>query len=252
MGGSKPYFYTVKPGDTLSRIGARFSVRWLDIAAANGLVRPWLIYPGQELEIPGRTARPPKRSPGKSGAPFVFVEGDQDNTVHAWWSRWRVRFLVIHDPVARTPAGLLRYLKQNDRTVSYNEVLVPASPPKAHVLVGSASHRVGHAGFGRATDSRDGKRYGRTKSGHTLITNLNNVSWGICIFKHRDDYGPFPADLYEAAVHLAAERAEQFGVPTANILAHRETDPGRRSDPRGIDMDQFRRDVDAVRSVSPF
>lgn len=39
--------YTVQPGDTLSRIGARFRVDWPQIALRNRIVNPDLIYPGE-------------------------------------------------------------------------------------------------------------------------------------------------------------------------------------------------------------
>ncbi|MFI1829480.1 LysM peptidoglycan-binding domain-containing protein [Streptomyces sp. NPDC020412] len=39
--------YTVQPGDTLSRIGARFHVNWQHVALRNRIVNPDLIYPGE-------------------------------------------------------------------------------------------------------------------------------------------------------------------------------------------------------------
>ncbi|MEL4358190.1 MULTISPECIES: LysM peptidoglycan-binding domain-containing protein [unclassified Luteococcus] len=44
--------YTVKPGDTLSEIGAKFGVDYMDIARANGVKNPDLIFPGQVFTIP--------------------------------------------------------------------------------------------------------------------------------------------------------------------------------------------------------
>lgn len=48
----QPVTYTVKPGDTLSAIGRKLGVSWLDIAALNGIKTPYRIYPGQALKIP--------------------------------------------------------------------------------------------------------------------------------------------------------------------------------------------------------
>ncbi|MFJ4828383.1 LysM peptidoglycan-binding domain-containing protein [Streptomyces sp. NPDC088747] len=42
----------MKPGDTLSSIGALLDVPWLDIAKANSLKTPYQIFPGQVLKIP--------------------------------------------------------------------------------------------------------------------------------------------------------------------------------------------------------
>lgn len=45
--------YTVKSGDSLSSIGAKYGVKWQDIATLNGVQGPkYIIYPGQVLKIP--------------------------------------------------------------------------------------------------------------------------------------------------------------------------------------------------------
>lgn len=44
--------YTVKTGDTLSEIGARFRVSHVEIAELNNIENPDLIYPGQVFRIP--------------------------------------------------------------------------------------------------------------------------------------------------------------------------------------------------------
>lgn len=43
--------YTVKVGDNLSSIAAKFATTWQDIAKINGLNNPNVIYPGQNLRI---------------------------------------------------------------------------------------------------------------------------------------------------------------------------------------------------------
>ena len=48
--------YVVQRGDTLARIAARYGVSTSALAAANGIRNPNLIYTGQVLRIPGRTA----------------------------------------------------------------------------------------------------------------------------------------------------------------------------------------------------
>jgi LysM repeat protein len=52
---SCPYKYVVKPGDRLFRISINLGYDpdfWMEIASANNIVSPWLIFPGQELTIP--------------------------------------------------------------------------------------------------------------------------------------------------------------------------------------------------------
>jgi nucleoid-associated protein YgaU len=48
--------YTVRKGDTLSAIAQRelgAASRWPEIAELNAIPNPDLIYPGQELRLPG-------------------------------------------------------------------------------------------------------------------------------------------------------------------------------------------------------
>jgi LysM repeat protein len=67
--------YTVRPGDTLSAIGARFGVPYMDIARANHLANPNLIHVGQQLVIPGRSPAPtPTPSPTPSPGPVSGIE----------------------------------------------------------------------------------------------------------------------------------------------------------------------------------
>lgn len=45
--------YTVKSGDTLSKIGAKLGVNWQTIAALNGIAAPYIIRVGQVLKVSG-------------------------------------------------------------------------------------------------------------------------------------------------------------------------------------------------------
>ncbi|URN11383.1 LysM peptidoglycan-binding domain-containing protein [Streptomyces radiopugnans] len=53
--------YTVKPGDTLSKIGERLGVPWPDIAKANNIKTPYRIHPGDKLTIPKAAATAPAK-----------------------------------------------------------------------------------------------------------------------------------------------------------------------------------------------
>lgn len=50
-GPSTTSIYRVKSGDCLSAIGSRLGVNWKDIASANGIKSPYIIYVGQSLVI---------------------------------------------------------------------------------------------------------------------------------------------------------------------------------------------------------
>ncbi|TAK13990.1 MAG: LysM peptidoglycan-binding domain-containing protein [Anaerolineae bacterium] len=44
--------YIVQPGDYLVALARKFGITWTDLAAANGIGWPYVIYPGQSLSIP--------------------------------------------------------------------------------------------------------------------------------------------------------------------------------------------------------
>lgn len=45
--------YVVKKGESLSVIGKNLKIDWLKIAKLNNLKKPYVIYPGQSLKLPG-------------------------------------------------------------------------------------------------------------------------------------------------------------------------------------------------------
>lgn len=61
--------YTVRRGDTLSRIANRFGLSERSLLQANNIDHPDLIYPGQTLALPGSTP--------SSTQPVVYVESEQ-------------------------------------------------------------------------------------------------------------------------------------------------------------------------------
>ena len=56
----EPITYTVRPGNTLYGIAQFFGSCVREIAEANGLSRPYTIYPGQILVIPVKKINPPR------------------------------------------------------------------------------------------------------------------------------------------------------------------------------------------------
>ena len=60
-GGSRyvqaPNYYTVRPGDTLSKIANRYGLNYLDVAALNDIAPPYRIYVKQSLRLKGSVAQ---------------------------------------------------------------------------------------------------------------------------------------------------------------------------------------------------
>lgn len=61
--------YTVRPGDTLTRIAIRFQKTVITLLIANHIANPNLIFPGMRLVIPGRPSSVPYGSQAPSYAP---------------------------------------------------------------------------------------------------------------------------------------------------------------------------------------
>ncbi len=63
----------VGAGDTLSALGATFNVPWLNIAQANGITSPYVLFPGESLCIPANPA--PSNTTPASAARLSFRTG---------------------------------------------------------------------------------------------------------------------------------------------------------------------------------
>lgn len=70
--------YTVQAGDSLSKIGARYGVGWQSIAQVNGISPPYIIKPGQRLNIPGSKTTPTSPVSGGSAPVGLVPQGAPD------------------------------------------------------------------------------------------------------------------------------------------------------------------------------
>ena len=66
--GTDNFIYTVQPGDTLTLIALQFNLTLADIILANNLSNPNLIFPGQQLILPGMPR--PRVSPTATETPL--------------------------------------------------------------------------------------------------------------------------------------------------------------------------------------
>jgi lipoprotein NlpD len=88
----KPGYYTVKPGDTLYRIGLDNGQAWKDVARWNDLESPYTIEVGQVLRVappPSSTASAPlKANPGTTGStistPAPVLGADDEAPAFVW------------------------------------------------------------------------------------------------------------------------------------------------------------------------
>ena len=73
----KPGYYTIKPGDTLIKVGLEHGQSWKDIARWSNLDNPNVIEVGQVVRVvpPGRDAPVASSGSGRSVAPVVVGGG---------------------------------------------------------------------------------------------------------------------------------------------------------------------------------
>lgn len=82
-GGGTPGTYTVRSGDTMSGIAAKFGISLAALEAANPQVRnPNLIYVGEVLNLPGHSASPPPPPPAPHRT-YVVRSGDSMSGIAA-------------------------------------------------------------------------------------------------------------------------------------------------------------------------
>lgn len=85
----QPSVYTVQSGDHLMKIARELSLDWRQIAELNGLTWPYILHPGQQLELPGggvisepvsSTQEPTKQASGEGSKPGSG-DGEQETYI---------------------------------------------------------------------------------------------------------------------------------------------------------------------------
>lgn len=95
--------YTVRPGDSLSAIAARYRVSLGALASANRLANPSLIFVGQRLTIPGSgTSQPAPAKPASPGKPATSAKPATPTTAPSAGAR--VHVVVAGDSMSAIAA----------------------------------------------------------------------------------------------------------------------------------------------------
>jgi hypothetical protein len=138
----------------------------------------------------------------------------------------RAKYVVLHStasPAGSTLASTAAYLKQNDRAVSIHE------------LVGDTTV------YRMVTDDRAAHHCesptAQLPGGEPNSLN-NELTWGIEGFQIGTT--PVTAAVWRLMLERVVLACRRLGIPSARVVAHREIDPTRRTDPLGVDMTQFR------------
>jgi len=69
----------------------------------------------------------------------------------------------------------------------------------------------------------------------------NQYSLGIELENEEDDNDPYPGEQIAAAIMLCKFKQQEYEISPDRIVGHKEISPGRKTDPVGIDMVEFRK-----------
>jgi hypothetical protein len=148
----------------------------------------------------------------------------------------RVKKIIVHSTVTPLDGSLestARYLVRNDRQVSIHE-LVGANTVYRMVPDSLAAHHT----------------WSETVNIPGVPRNLANLeTWGIEGLQYATH--PTAPPVVDLMVERVAAACRRFNLTAADVLSHGEVDPGRRSDPVGVDMADFRKRVAALLAPVP-
>jgi lipoprotein NlpD len=164
----KPGYYTVKPGDTLIRIGLENGQNWRDIVRWNNLENPNLIEVGQVLRVapPGKDTPPPVKAEAKpAGEPNTVVRPLNSNVSDA------TRTVVIQPE------------KPSQQAVPTDFVI--AWPAKGNVVAGFDEAK----NKGIDIDGKLGDAISAAADGRVVYAGSGLRGYGnLIIIKHNDTY----------------------------------------------------------------
>lgn len=225
--------YTVKPGDTLSKIAKEFygdPTKYPIIAEYNGLEDPSLIVVGQVLRIPPLTPPTPEPPP-TPGEPPTLEELDiswiPSPNFNERSDPENITTIVIHATANSTLIGVISWFQNPTAYVSAHYVI--GKDGKIVQMV-KDEDRAWHAG----------------KSEWRGVPNVNDYSLGIELVNLNDGQDPYPEAQYESLVKLCQALVYEYNILIEDIVGHYHVSPGRKTDPQGLDINELRQDVAAV------
>ena len=255
-----PTAYTVQRGDSLGRIAARFygdGRKYPIIQRANNIANPSRIWVGQVLIIPPMSgpapnpvpAPPAPVSPPPTPAPSPPAPLPTAPTpppapagpVAKPGIRWvgspnfnnrrrpdDITALVIHATANSSLERVVEWFNNPNAQVSAHYSIGKDGQITQHV---QDMHRAWHAG--RSTWK------GRT--------GCNDYTIGIELVNLNDGADPYPEAQHQANLALCAYLADKYNINPDDIMGHLDiaVPPGRKSDPRGYDLNRLRREVAA-------
>ena len=241
--------YTIKRGDTLGGIAKAMygnASKYRIIAEANHIADPRRIWVGQVLTIPalpGADEAPISAAPSQPAAPTlpstapVTVAPTPEAPPITWVgspnfnrrpNRKNIWALVIHSTANSTLEGVISWFNNPQAQVS------------AHYTIGKGGRVVQHV--------RDKDRaWHAGRSEWKGVSNVNNYGIGIELVNLNDGQDPYPEEQHRANVQLCTYICRKHNIKPENIMGHLDiaVPKGRKTDPRGYDLERLRGEVEA-------
>lgn len=140
----------------------------------------------------------------------------------------RITGIVLHADASSTVAASLDWCRRPESKVSY------------HVLIGRRGdvyqlvpieRRAWHAG----------------RSSWAGVSDCNDYTVGVCLSNRNDGVEEYPLAQVQAAATVCAALCQQLRIPKDRIISHAAIalPAGRKTDPKGFDMEAFQRMVAA-------
>ncbi len=262
-----PTSYTVQRGDTLGRIAQKVygdARKYPLLQQANNLSDPSRIWVGQVLVIPPltpaapvvTTATVPSAPPSPPPTPIVtvpttspigaavitpqptrtgppppqpLIEWAGSPNFNKRRSSDDITAIVIHSTANSSLPGVIDWFNN------------PNSQVSAHYTIGKDGKIVQHVkDSDRAWHAGQSVWKGRNS--------VNDFAIGIELVNLNNGQDPYPEAQHQANVVLCAYLCYTYNIQVDDIMGHLDIalPPGRKSDPRGYDLNRFRREVAAI------
>ncbi|UCC87542.1 MAG: N-acetylmuramoyl-L-alanine amidase [Anaerolineales bacterium] len=238
--------YTVKAGDTLGGIARDHygsPAKYTLIAEANQITDPRRIWAGQLLTIPPlpETPGPPPPqapvppapattpttvTPAPDAPPITWVGSPNFNRRPDRKDIWAI---VIHATANGSLEGVINWFNNPQAQVS------------AHYTVGKDGRIAQHV-------HDEDRAWHAGKSSWKSKPNVNNYGLGIELVNLNDGQDAYPEEQHQANLQLCTYLCRKHLIKPEDIMGHLDiaVPAGRKTDPRGYDLERLRQEVTAA------
>jgi LysM repeat protein len=252
--------YTVKAGDILSKIAKEFygdATKYPIIAEYNGLEDPSRIFIGQVLRIPPLTPpipeppptpvepppepplEPPPEPPPTPLEPPPEPPVEFPPTLEDLNISWvpslnfnerpdpsNITTIVVHATANSTLVGVISWFRN------------PTAYVSAHYVIGKDGKIV------QMVKEKD-RAWHAGRSEWRGVAGVNDYGLGIELVNLNDGQDPYPEAQYQSLLKLCQALVHKYNISAEDIVGHYQISPGRKTDPRGLDLNKLREDVAA-------